>query len=162
MEDCLKSPNKQLSGIRKLFGQHGDFVIHAFLNVVIADLVSFFNLGKNMNDQQIKQTSQLIISEYWFLKPEDFKLCFNQAKKGRYGKVFDRIDGMVIMEWLNQYCLERTEVADEMNFQKHDQIKYQTEIENRDRDAAAAEKISNYTEELRKHMVSNLNQQENG
>lgn len=114
-----------------------------------------------MNDQQIKQTSQLIISEYWFLKPEDFKLCFNQAKKGHYGKVFDRIDGMVIMEWLNQYCQQRTEVADDINFQKHDQIKYQTEIENRDRESAAAEKISNYAEEMRKHMVSNLNNQEN-
>ena len=71
----------------------------------------FFNVGKIMNDNQAAQTADLIIEEYYFLKPDDFKLCFNRAKKGLYGKVYDRIDGAVILEWLGRYEKERGSMA---------------------------------------------------
>ena len=42
---------------------------------IIIDVVMFFNVGKIMNDNQAAQTADLIIEEYYFLKPDDFKLC---------------------------------------------------------------------------------------
>ena len=78
---------------------------------IIIDVVMFFNVGKIMNDNQAAQTADLIIEEYYFLKPDDFKLCFNRAKKGLYGKVYDRIDGAVILEWLGRYEKERGSMA---------------------------------------------------
>ena len=45
-----------------------------------------------MSAVQVAQTADLVIEEFYYLKPDDFKLCFTQAKKGIYGKLYDRID----------------------------------------------------------------------
>jgi len=68
-----------------------------------------------MNDIQAAQTADLIIDEYYFFKPDDFKLCFTRAKKGLYGKVYDRIDGQIIFDWLNSYCKDRLNEAENMS-----------------------------------------------
>ena len=83
----------------------------------------FFNVGKMINDTQAAQTADLIIDEYYFLKPDDFKLCFTRAKKGYYGKVFDRIDGQVIFEWLNQYTNDRMTTACDTSIQEAERFK---------------------------------------
>jgi len=49
------------------------------------------------------------MTEFYWLKPEDFKLCFNNAKTGKYGQLYNRLDGSVIFEWLNNYQNERAE-----------------------------------------------------
>ncbi|WP_455786988.1 DUF6633 family protein [Parabacteroides goldsteinii] len=90
---------------------------------IIIDVVMFFNVGKIMNDNQAAQTADLIIEEYYFLKPDDFKLCFTRAKKGYYGKVFDRIDGQVIFEWLNQYTNDRMTTASDTSIQEAERFK---------------------------------------
>lgn len=76
-----------------------------------------------MNDIQAAQTADLIIEEYYFLKPDDFKLCFTRAKKGYYGKVFDRIDGQVIFEWLNQYTNDRMTTASDTSIHEAERFK---------------------------------------
>lgn len=68
-----------------------------------------------MGAVQMAQTADLIIDEYFFLKPDDFKLCFSNAKKGIYGKVYDRIDGQVIFEWLNAYNRDRALEAESLS-----------------------------------------------
>lgn len=42
---------------------------------------------------------------------DDFKLCFNNAKRGKYGRVYDRIDGNIIYEWLQKYSEERVQTV---------------------------------------------------
>jgi hypothetical protein len=48
-----------------------------------------------------------MLEDYAVLKPDDFVLFFNRAKKGNYGKAYDRMDGMVIFEWLEMFMQER-------------------------------------------------------
>lgn len=86
----------------------GIFKIQALLNIILVDLVLFFEVGKTMGADQIKQTVQLVLEDYSHLKPEDFKLCFNRLKKGYYGKLYDRLDGQIILDCLGQYDNERT------------------------------------------------------
>lgn len=64
-----------------------------------------------MGQEQLVQTIQLIIEDFYYFNIEDFKLCFNNAKRGRYGKVYDRLDGNVIYEWLETYSKERVQFA---------------------------------------------------
>jgi hypothetical protein len=109
--DCIKSENKQISGIKKDLGEMAIPALSAFLNVVVVDLVLFFNVGNQMSADQVKETVKMLIEDYWMLKPEDFKLCFSSAKKGLYGTVYNRIDGMIIMDWLNKYIDGRTAFA---------------------------------------------------
>jgi len=112
LDDVFNSPSCSIAKIKKSFGENK---LRAFLAKIIIDVVTFFNVGKTMNDIQAAQTADLIIDEYYFFKPDDFKLCFTRAKKGLYGKVYDRIDGQIIFDWLNSYCKDRLNEAENMS-----------------------------------------------
>lgn len=85
---------------------------------LINDISEFLNIKDTLNPNQIVATVDLILEEYGYMKPEDFKLCFNQAKKGFYGQVYNRIDGQVILSWLKEYAIERIEYFEQHNSRK--------------------------------------------
>ena len=101
----------------------GVYTVKALLNILVVDVVGFFNIGKNMDAPQVIQTVELILEEYPYFKPEDFKLCFNRAKKGQYGKLYDRLDGQVILDWLTVYDLERTMEVEAIRAKENRQLK---------------------------------------
>lgn len=98
-----------LSGYRK---EYGDHVARAVVVLAICDLIDFFNVGQPMNDRQIAQTADLVLDKFWMLKLEDLRVCFDRAKSGKYGQVYNRIDGQVIMTWMDTYLEERLEIAE--------------------------------------------------
>lgn len=104
VDDALRSITPSLSVFRKEYGEQS---LQAILVIILNDVVKFFNIGKTMGQDQMVQTIGLIIEDFYYFNIEDFKLCFNNAKRGRYGKVYDRIDGNVIYEWLQKYWEER-------------------------------------------------------
>ena len=75
-----------------------------------------------MNANQILATSEMILENYGYLKIDDFKLCFSWAKRGFFGQVY-RIDGNVILSWIEQYADERAKTGSEMNFAQHESLK---------------------------------------
>lgn len=81
----------------------------ALLTIAIGEVCNFFNIGKNMNDTQIALTVDLIIEQFWHLKLEEIKYCFRRAMMRE--KLFDRLDGNIILGWLDKYDAERTEAA---------------------------------------------------
>lgn len=107
--DVFESPTCSVAVIVKEFGENH---MRSFMVKILNDLLDFFSVGKTMGAVQVAQTADLIIEEYYFLKPDDFKLCFSRAKKGIYGKVYDRIDGQVIFDWLNTYEKGRGSIAE--------------------------------------------------
>lgn len=88
--------------------EHGLMKVKALLTILISETVEFFSVGKRMGDVQIAHTIDLILEDFSVYKPDYFILCFNRAKKGKYGKQYDRIDGQIIFEWLNQFDYEYT------------------------------------------------------
>jgi hypothetical protein len=114
--DVFNSPTCSLA---KFKAELGELKVKALLVWIIADFVQQFNVGKTMNDKQIGRVTELILDEFYFLKPDDFKLCFNDVIKGKYGTSYDRVDAQVICNWLRQYVNERMEVADHQNYQIH-------------------------------------------
>lgn len=81
----------------------------ALLSIAICEVCDFFNIGKNMNDVQIAMTVDLIIERFWYMKLEEIKYCFRHAMASE--RLFDRLDGNIIIGWLREYDAERTEVA---------------------------------------------------
>ncbi len=77
--------------------------------MLLSELNLFFNIGKGMNPPQIKMTIDLILSDLELknLKPEDFKVCFDGIKRGKYGKLYDRLDGQIIIESLYSYSNDK-------------------------------------------------------
>lgn len=74
------------------------------LTILIVDVANFFSVGKGMNKEQVIATTELILEEFPEICIADLKLCFNKAKLGEYGTLYDRMDGGVILSWITQYC----------------------------------------------------------
>lgn len=108
LDDALKSITPPLAVIRKEYGEQS---LQAILVIILTDLIRFFNVGKTTGQEQLVQTIRLIIEDFYYFNIDDFKLCFNNAKRGFYGKVYDRIDGNIIYEWLQKYSEERVKTA---------------------------------------------------
>lgn len=108
IEEAIRAPGAALSVVKK---EAGEAAVLAFLVITITDVVDFINVSKTMGAKQIIATARMIADDYYYLKPEDFKLCFNNAKKGVYGKLYDRIDGQIMLDWIERYCAERANVA---------------------------------------------------
>lgn len=119
-EDAIKSPSPPLATIKHELGEQA---LIALLTLMIADAVEFFNVGKSMTGEQIVQTSKLIFKDYFYLKPDDFKLCFDNAKRGKYGTMYDRMDGAVVFSWLEKYSESRLNKGEEMSMEKWNEEK---------------------------------------
>ena len=63
-----------------------------------------------MNEEQLYDVAGLIASEYFYLSLVDLALCFKKVKTGKFGKVYDRVDGGMIMDWIRTYELQKTEM----------------------------------------------------
>lgn len=61
-----------------------------------------------MNDKQVAETATLILEEYGRLKLDDIAFFFRQCKLAKYGKLYD-LNGVVFLDWLNNYWSEREE-----------------------------------------------------
>ena len=75
-----------------------------------------------MTPYQIQMTIEIIEETFYYFSPEDFRKCFRGAMAGKYGKVYNRLDGAVIMEWLRAYDIEKTEQAVQEQMQKKKEI----------------------------------------
>ena len=72
MSECgVNLIRQDLSVIRKEITLAG---ARAILVIAINELVSFFNVGKTMNDVQVALTADLIIDRFYYLKLEEIKL----------------------------------------------------------------------------------------
>ena len=116
IQDVFDSPTPSLATINRELGL---MQLKAALVFPIVDLLDFFNVP-SMSDRQIAQTINLIIETYPYLKMDDIVLCFKKVKKGSYDsaktnesyeRVYNRIDGRMIMDWLKRYDSERFEEA---------------------------------------------------
>lgn len=118
IRDIDLSPSVSFARIRK----YDQDLAFTFLTKIVNELADFFSVGKNMGAKQIEETVKLLLKEYYFLKPEDYKLCFLNAKKGLYGQLFDRLDGQVICGWLNLYCEERANYFEQKSIGQHNSV----------------------------------------
>ena len=103
LTDTPELPISELATIK-----YGDInAAQAIVAIAISEVVQFFNVGKTMNDIQVAITSDLIIDRFYYFKLEEIKYCFHRAMCS--GKVYDRLDGNIIIGWLNDYDAERDE-----------------------------------------------------
>lgn len=103
-EITLKHKPKSLRAIAKV---NIEMCIDA-ISLFIADVQAFFITKSPMGKEQIKEVAMLIYSEYKHYNLYDIGVCFKQGKAGKFGKVYDRLDGGVLFSWLTAYDKSRT------------------------------------------------------
>lgn len=104
--DILVSESPSLALIKNS-GNQGEVSALSILVDLLNNFLDFFSIGKGMSAMQVIETAKMILEDYSILKPDDFVLFFNRAKKSHYGKVYDRMDGALIFEWLELFMNER-------------------------------------------------------
>lgn len=73
------------------------------VSLAILALTKSMNQKNSMDGDQIDECAQLIISKYWYLKPEEILLVFKMAKTGEFGTDFNRLDALTIFQWIDRY-----------------------------------------------------------
>ena len=119
-EEAIKCNSPELAVIRK---EQGDMPTMAAIVKILGALAKFFTVGKGMDSLQLAETAKLLLQEYYFLKIEDLKLCFDRMKLGHYGQTYDRVDGNVILLAVKAYCDERMNVAESLSIEAHKEAK---------------------------------------
>lgn len=94
--------------IKKHFG---DDFIQAYIEGWIINIREFINVGKKMTDEQTQETAMMIVDEYYNLNLADINFIFKNAKLGKYGKYYDRLDGQIILSWFDEHFNNRCKTA---------------------------------------------------
>lgn len=97
----------------------GAAVTRSALVLLVNDTLDFFNVPETMNAKQVALTVDLIIDTYPYMQVDDIALCFRNAMKGNYGRIYNRIDGQIILGWLREYNKERCAAADLIGYNEH-------------------------------------------
>lgn len=93
------------------------------LKLMILSVVKYFNTTEVMSRDLIEETALRVAFNFGDLTLEDIALCFHQAQNGEHGKIYNRVDGAVIMDWLQTYRKRVQEVGMERNRVQHNQGK---------------------------------------
>lgn len=101
-----------MGSVKKVYGD--DFA-QAYIETWIVNISEFINIGKNMNENQIYETAQMILDDYPHYTLADINLVFKKAKKGDFGQIFDRLDGQIILSWFSKYNQIRCSEAEEQS-----------------------------------------------
>jgi len=113
---AIKHDSIDLARIRK---EGGKELMTSVLSAIIGETAVFFSIKNQITPNQIKQTCEMIAERYYYLKLSDLKLCFFRGRMGDYGKVYDRMDGGVILDWIAQYNEARMRTSESLSQENH-------------------------------------------
>jgi hypothetical protein len=74
--------------------------------LMIIQFQNFYNCKSKMEKVQLEETAYMIVQNFRHLNYYDIGMCLKQAKL--HTKVYDRIDGGMILELLTSYDINRT------------------------------------------------------
>lgn len=74
--------------------------------LMIIQFQNFYNCKSKMEKVQLEETAYMIVQNFRHLNYYDIGMCLKQAKL--HTKVYDRIDGGMILELLTNYDINRT------------------------------------------------------
>ena len=119
-QDVFECGTAALSVVKK---EQGKQAASAYISIMLADIEQFFNVKNGMTEIQIKMLVDMILKNFYYLKISDLRLFSEKFKMGLYGKVYDRLDGGVVMDALNKYVDDRMEEAAQYHQQRASKFK---------------------------------------
>lgn len=103
------------STVTQVMAHHGKPTV---LKLVCA-ILKLFNDGLNtslrMDSRQLFEYAILWCGEFPHDTVKDLILCLKRVKAGRYGPIFNRIDGTVVSDFFRKYLAEKAEWGEQQN-----------------------------------------------
>jgi hypothetical protein len=90
------------------------------LKLMFAKTARAFNITRNIEPGQIVELVDVVMHDFYYLKLSEIFYVLKQAKMGKFGKTYERLDEPTILGWFNTYAEERTVIAVEQTLNKHD------------------------------------------
>lgn len=92
----------------------------------IESLTRFFKSFHKLERQDIVDISRVIVDKFSQLTIEDIKLFVKYAKLGKYGRANGKLDGELIVAWLDMYFGDRCDKAATLQLNQHKRIQKET------------------------------------
>lgn len=102
---------------------YGSQTTEEWLIYQIVDLSEFCKLKSKLTSTQVKQTAQLIMNAYGYLKVTEVMLYFRRFKFGQYGRFFGSVDAMIILDCIKKFCNERRDAIHRQRKKEEEQRK---------------------------------------
>lgn len=130
--DALVKIQKQVSKIKTIYDlvriKDPDIVSENNKIVVIQmliDLNQFASVSRKMSSDQIAETVNMLLDEYPRLSLQEYQVFFNRIKSGKFGQLYDSLDGIKIMVFMKEYYTDILNAYHEFKEEKHQEIKRQ-------------------------------------
>jgi hypothetical protein len=99
---------------------------------LIQDFIDNYSKIDLMKPPQIKSLTRLICDDFHYLTLGDFRLFFDNMLRGKYGKIYGRLDIDIFMESLGKCAEERLDEGSSLNLKKHCILKKEPMIAHKD------------------------------
>lgn len=120
IKQALSQNIGSLAQIKKGYGAE---LQREYVSLWIIDLQEKLGVKNKMHVDIITECAELILDEYYYFNLADVNLIFSRAKKGYYGQFYENISMPKILEWFENYSIERSEIAYQTNLSEHKAIK---------------------------------------
>lgn len=109
IEDCF---DRRYLSVKQLSLQHETYTkLIGFTSGLIIAANEFLNLNVQMTEQQIALTAELIAMEFTEFNLADLKYVIRKGMTGAYGKLYNRLDGQIIIQWMREHKEQRMDAA---------------------------------------------------
>lgn len=98
--------SESYKSIRQYLSEDAELA-EALVLKLIMDLYLFLNVSHSFNPEQFRPTAKMILAKCKGLTLEDVSVCFHKVKASEYKPSYGRLDGQVILGWLNEYKKDR-------------------------------------------------------
>jgi len=107
---------------------------HLLIVILIDNFINSYNVEAKPSAEQVLDAAYdlLVLAKQYHCAFEDLVVFFECAKRGTYGKVYNRIDGPLLMEFFNKYLDERYEAFREWKINEENEFKAQYCSESRE------------------------------
>lgn len=103
-------------------------IVTKMLCAIIAQFNASLNVSTTKMDAGDIYECATMLSEYTHDRFEDIILCLKMAKYGEFGKIYNRVDTLVIMDFWKQY-LDRKAIHREHQYKTSKNGEYRTEAD---------------------------------
>ena len=104
IQQCVDPKTETLA---QLVRQNGYDEMLTALSTLIATSLKHWKVKDPMTPPEIMMLTVDFLDDYKHETLQDFMLVFRNARKGKYGTVYNRVDGSVIIDWLKLHLDEK-------------------------------------------------------
>ncbi len=91
------------------------------LKLMVAKTARAFNLTRNIEPAQIECFVEDLQVDFYYLKLSEIYFVLKEARMGRMGKTYERLDQPTMMKWFQDYAEQRLAIGEANYLAQHEQ-----------------------------------------